>query len=75
MRLRHLVLPAVTLSVGALATITRFTRAGMLETMQKDFVLYERAVGYPRRRLIWVYAAAQLGDRGGDADRPACSAR
>ena len=49
--LRHLVLPAVTLSVGALATITRFTRAGMLETMQKDFVLYERAVGYPRWRL------------------------
>ena len=53
--IRHLVLPAVTLSVGGLATITRFTRAGMLETMQKDFVLYERAVGYPRRRLIWVY--------------------
>jgi peptide/nickel transport system permease protein len=53
--LRHLVLPTVTLSVGALATIMRFTRAGVLETMQKDFVLYERAVGYPRRRLIWVY--------------------
>jgi peptide/nickel transport system permease protein len=53
--LRHLVLPAVTLSVGALATITRFTRAGVLETMQKDFVLYERAVGYPRRRLVWIY--------------------
>jgi peptide/nickel transport system permease protein len=53
--LRHLVLPALTLSLGALATITRFTRAGVLETMQKDFVLYERAVGYPRRRLIWIY--------------------
>lgn len=53
--LRHLVLPAVTLSLGGLATITRFTRAGVLETMQKDFVLYERAVGYPRRRLIWIY--------------------
>lgn len=53
--LRHLILPAITLSVGALATITRFTRAGVLETMQKDFVLYERAVGYPRRRLIWIY--------------------
>jgi peptide/nickel transport system permease protein len=53
--LRHLVLPAFTLSLGALATITRFTRAGVLETMQKDFVLYERAVGYPRRRLIWIY--------------------
>ena len=53
--LRHLVLLAVTLSLGALATIARFTRAGVLETMQRDFVLYERAVGYPRRRLIWVY--------------------
>jgi peptide/nickel transport system permease protein len=53
--LLHLVLPAITLSVGALATITRFTRAGVLETMQKDFVLYERAVGYPRRRLVWVF--------------------
>jgi peptide/nickel transport system permease protein len=53
--LRHLVLPAVTLSLGALATITRFTRAGVLETMQRDFVLYERAVGYPRQRLIWIY--------------------
>ena len=53
--LLHLVLPAVTLSLGALATIARFTRAGVLETLQKDFVLYERAVGYPRGRLIWVY--------------------
>jgi peptide/nickel transport system permease protein len=52
---RHLILPAVTLSLGGLASITRFTRAGVLETMQKDFVLYERAVGYPRRRLIWIY--------------------
>jgi peptide/nickel transport system permease protein len=53
--LRHLILPAITLSLGGVATITRFTRAGMLETLQKDFVLYERAVGYPHRRLIWIY--------------------
>jgi peptide/nickel transport system permease protein len=53
--LRHLILPAITLSVGGLASITRFTRAGVLETMQKDFVLYERAVGYPRWRMIWIY--------------------
>jgi peptide/nickel transport system permease protein len=53
--LRHLILPAVTLSLGGLASITRFTRAGVLETMQKDFVLYERAVGYPRWRMIWIY--------------------
>jgi len=53
--LGHLAMPAVTLALGPLATIARFTRAGVLETMQKDFVLYERAVGYPRRRLIWIY--------------------
>jgi peptide/nickel transport system permease protein len=52
---RHLILPAATLSFAAVATITRFTRAGVLETMQKDFILYERAVGYPHWRLIWIY--------------------
>lgn len=53
--LAHLVLPAFTLSLGGIATITRFTRAGVLDTLQRDFVTYGRAVGYPRRRLIWVY--------------------
>jgi peptide/nickel transport system permease protein len=53
--LRHLVLPAVTLSLGGLATIVRFTRAGVLDTMQQDFVFYERAMGYRRWRLNWIY--------------------
>jgi len=53
--LRHLVLPAVTLSLGGLATIVRFTRAGVLDTLQQDFVFYERAMGYRRRRLVWIY--------------------
>ena len=52
---RHLVLPAVTLSLGGLATIARFTRAGVLETLQKDFVSYERAQGIPARALIWKF--------------------
>jgi peptide/nickel transport system permease protein len=53
--LLHLVLPAVTLSLGGLATIVRFTRAGVLDTLQHDFVFYERAMGYRRLRLIWIY--------------------
>jgi peptide/nickel transport system permease protein len=53
--LRHLVLPAVTLAFGGMASIVRFTRAGVLDTLQHDFVFYERAVGYRRRRLIWRY--------------------
>jgi peptide/nickel transport system permease protein len=53
--LRHLVLPAVTLSLGGMASIVRFTRAGMLDTLQQDFVTYERAMGYGPYRLIWRY--------------------
>ena len=53
--LRHLVLPAVTLSLGGLATIVRFTRAGVLDTLQNDFVFYERAMGYRWLRLVWIF--------------------
>jgi peptide/nickel transport system permease protein len=53
--LRHLVLPALTLSLGAMATITRFTRSGVLETLQKEYVTYEIAAGYPRALLVAVY--------------------
>jgi peptide/nickel transport system permease protein len=53
--IRHLILPAVTLSLGGLASIVRFTRAGVLDTLQNDFVSYERAMGYRRSRLIWRY--------------------
>jgi peptide/nickel transport system permease protein len=53
--LRHVIMPAVTLAFGALATISRFTRSGVLETLQKDFVAYEVAVGYRRRAIIWKY--------------------
>ncbi len=53
--LAHIVMPALTLSLGGLASIARFTRAGVLETMQKDFVHYAEAAGYARKRIIWVY--------------------
>jgi len=51
----HLVLPAFTLALPAIATIARFTRSTAIETLQRDFVMWERAVGYPRRVLIWKY--------------------
>jgi peptide/nickel transport system permease protein len=53
--LRHLALPAITLSLGSVATLTRFTRSGVLEALHKDYVAYETAVGYPRGVLVWVY--------------------
>ncbi len=53
--LRHIVMPATVLAIPAIATIARFTRSGVLETMQKDFVTYETAAGYRRGRLIRIF--------------------
>jgi peptide/nickel transport system permease protein len=53
--LRHLALPGIALAVAPLATIMRFTRAAVLSTLQRDFVLYERAIGYPRFVLMTKY--------------------
>ena len=54
--LTHLVLPAVTLAMAPTATIARFVRSGMLETLQKDYIAYADAMGYPRLVLLAVYA-------------------
>jgi peptide/nickel transport system permease protein len=51
----HIALPAATLAFPALATLVRFTRAGVLEVMQSNFVLYERAMGLPRSVIVWKY--------------------
>ncbi len=53
--LAHIALPAATLAFPALATLVRFTRAGVLEVMQSNFVLYERAMGLPRSVIVWKY--------------------
>ena len=53
--LRYLALPAMTLAVPALATIVRFTRAGVLNAMSSPFVFYQQAMGLPRRVVVWKY--------------------
>jgi len=52
---KHIILPAVTLSFSAFATITRFTRSGVLDVIQKDFILYERAMGLPPKLIVYKY--------------------
>lgn len=51
----HLLLPAITLALPAAATLVRFTRAGVLEVVNSNFVLYETAMGWPRPLIIWKY--------------------
>jgi peptide/nickel transport system permease protein len=52
---RYLALPVATLALPALATIVRFTRAGVLNVMSSNFVFYQAAMGVPRRRVVWKY--------------------
>ena len=51
----HLALPVATLALPAMATIVRFTRAGVLNVMSSNFVFYQTAMGIPRRRVVWKY--------------------
>ncbi len=53
--LQHMILPVTTLALPATATIVRFTRAGVLNALTSNYVLYETAMGYPRRLVIWKY--------------------
>jgi peptide/nickel transport system permease protein len=53
--LQHMVLPAFALSLSPLATITRMMRASVLEALQQDYVLTERALGLPMRLILFKY--------------------
>lgn len=50
--LRHLILPAVTLAIGRIASVARITHAAMLDVMRKDFVRTARAKGLSRRKIV-----------------------
>ena len=51
----HLIMPAFTLAIGPAATIVRFTRAGVLNALNSDYVLYEKSMGLSKRTLIYKY--------------------
>jgi ABC-type antimicrobial peptide transport system permease subunit len=53
--LQHLTLPALTLAYPAFAIIVRFTRSGVLDVVQRDFITYEKAMSLPRRLIIFKY--------------------
>lgn len=54
--IKHLILPAVTLSMVNLATIIRLTRAGMQENIRQDYVKYARSKGVSRRDVLYRHA-------------------
>jgi len=50
---RNLVLPWITLAFLYAALYARLTRAGMLETMNEDFIRTARAKGLPERKVVF----------------------
>ena len=56
--LRHLILPAVTLSVIYIALIARVTRASVLEALGEDYIRTARAKGLPELRVLVRHALA-----------------
>jgi peptide/nickel transport system permease protein len=55
-RIEHMILPVICLTYGSLASISRFTRVSMLETLSQDFVRTARAKGLPERLVILRHA-------------------
>lgn len=52
-RLKHLILPTITLSLLGVATIAMFTREKLIEVMSSDYVLFAKARGEKGFGLMW----------------------
>lgn len=50
--LKNLILPALTLGIRPLATLTQLTRNSLLEALSQDYVRTARAKGMPFRRVV-----------------------
>jgi peptide/nickel transport system permease protein len=53
---RHIVLPALTLAIGAAASLTRLTRSAMLEELFQDYVRTARSKGLRERVVVVAHA-------------------
>ncbi len=51
-RIHHMVLPCLTLTITSLSNILLHTRTKIIETLQSDYALYDKARGYSDFRII-----------------------
>lgn len=54
--IKHLIMPALTLSIFQLALIIRLTRTGMMEVLMQDYIKLAKAKGLPQRVIIYYHA-------------------
>lgn len=50
---KHLILPAITLSIGTLAILMRIIRAEMVEVMKQDYIKFARAKGATSKVILF----------------------
>lgn len=55
-RLWHMALPLFCLTYGSLASLSRYMRAGMLDTIRQDYIRTARAYGFAEKVVIFKYA-------------------
>ncbi len=56
-RLKHLILPVLTLAYAQLAIFARFSRSALSEVIRQDFITTARAKGVGETALVWRHAA------------------
>jgi len=54
--LRHLIIPAICLSVYSVGSLQKIMRGNMLEALRQQYVLTARAKGLPENRVVYVHA-------------------
>ncbi len=58
--LRHLLLPALNLSLFKIALVMRLVRAGVHEVLPQDYIRYARARGLTERRVVMVHVLKNI---------------
>lgn len=55
-KLKYLVMPALVMSLSNIATVTRFARSSMIETLSQDYIRTARAKGLAEKAVIYKHA-------------------
>ncbi len=54
--IHHLILPAVVLSLGNIASVSRFTRSNMLDVLKEDYIRTAKAKGLTNKAITYKHA-------------------
>ncbi len=54
--LRHIILPAIPITLYPIGLVARMTRSALLEILNEDYITAERSYGLSERLILWVYA-------------------